>query len=398
MQGLIRSIIQKIIGEQLPDSARMERQRDHANAANTQPDPGPEAVVKAHAQWLCAAQDTSASHDGGVARDFSLIKGWASSYPETTGYIIPTMIDLAKWLKDDSYHARARKMLDWCVSIQFPEGGFQGGKIDAQPRVPVTFNTGQILLGLAAGAREYKHPVYHDAMLRAAGWLRDTQDTDGCWRKHPTPFANFGEKAYETHVAWGLFEAERIAPGQGFAEAGLRQVKWALTKQHPNGWFESNCLNGSDNPFTHTIGYVLRGILEAYLLTPDDTLLAAATRTADSLVSVVAPDGRLAGRLDANWKATADYVCLTGSVQIAHCLFILHQLQKKQSYLEAGKRLNSYVRRTVQMDGPAGQRGGLKGSFPVDGEYGRWEYLNWAAKFSIDANLLEIELCSTNTH
>ena len=36
--------------------------------------------------------------------------------------------------------------------------------------------------------------------------------------------------------------------------------------------------------------------------------------------------------------------------------------------------------------------GGVKGSFPVDGDYGAWAYLNWAAKFCIDANLLELEL------
>ena len=42
------------------------------------------------------------------------------------------------------------------------------------------------------------------------------------------------------------------------------------------------------------------------------------------------------------------------------------------------------------MDGPEGIRGGVKGSHPVDGGYGPFEYLNWAAKFSIDANLIEL--------
>ena len=42
--------------------------------------------------------------------------------------------------------------------------------------------------------------------------------------------------------------------------------------------------------------------------------------------------------------------------------------------------------------GDKGTRGGIKGSFPVDGDYGRFEYLNWACKFFIDANLLEKEV------
>ena len=40
--------------------------------------------------------------------------------------------------------------------------------------------------------------------------------------------------------------------------------------------------------------------------------------------------------------------------------------------------------------------GGVKGSFPVDGGYGTYEYLNWAAKFTIDANVKELALSGPN--
>lgn len=359
--------------------------------------PHPEApsrlvTINAALVWLCAAQDNSASADGGVARDYSLLKGWATSYPETTGYIIPTFIELANRSGNDELHQRARRMLDWCVSIQFPDGGFQGGKIDATPKVPVTFNTGQILLGLSAGAKQYADPRYINAMNKAAAWLRDDLLEDGCWRNHPTPFAASGEKAYETHVAWGLFEADRVAPGNGYGEAGLRQLDWALTKQAENGWFASNCLTDPKAPLTHTIGYVLRGVIEGYLFSRRPDLLSAACNTADGLLAALEADGRLSGRLDSNWKGAADYVCLTGSVQIAHCLFLLYRETGDQQYLDQGKKLTSFVRRTIRLDGPEGMQGGIKGSFPLNGDYGQWEYLNWAAKFFIDANLLEMEI------
>lgn len=373
----------------LPAAARMERLSDRRGLPAI--DPGPHAVVKACTAWLCAAQDHSSSHDGGVARDYSLLTGWSSSYPETTGYIIPSMIALAQRTGDAALHGRARRMLDWCVAIQFPQGGFQGGKIDSLPRVPVTFNTGQILLGLAAGVEAYG-AAYQDAMQRAARWLRDSQDADGCWRRHPTPFAGPGDKAYETHVAWGLFEADRIAPGHGYGAAGLRQVDWALSKQRCNGWFESNCLDNPLLPLTHTIGYALRGLLEAHRFAGRADLLDAAVRTATGIANAVAADGYLAGRLDPDFQPGADYACLTGSVQNAHCLFLLYRLTGERRYLDAGRRLNRYVRRSISIDGPAHARGGVKGSFPVDGDYGAWAYLNWAAKFCIDANLLELEL------
>lgn len=350
-------------------------------------------AINAAATWLCRAQDNSTSSDGGVARDYSLLKGWSSSYPETTGYIIPTFIDLANRTGNEDFHRRAKMMLDWCVEIQFPEGGFQGGLIDSVPKVPVTFNTGQILLGLSAGAREYATSPYISAMHNAAAWLRDSLGEDGCWHNYPTPFAAPGEKAYETHVAWGLFEAERISPGNGYGDAGLRQVEWALAKQLPNGWFASNCLTNPNAPLTHTIGYVLRGVIEAYLLTRRQDLLEAACRTADALIAIVEADGRLPGRLNANWQGTVDYVCLTGSLQVAHCLFLLfRETGGNQKYFEQGKKLTSFVRRTIRLDGSEGQLGGIKGSYPVDGEYGTWQYLNWAAKFFVDVNLLEMDI------
>jgi hypothetical protein len=146
----VRETLRRWRGElALTAAARAERRRDAAGLPER--DPGIDPVVAGAAEWLGRAQDCSASGDGGVARDFGLRSGWATSYPETTGYIVPTMLAVADRLEDATYRERARRMLEWLVSIQLPGGGFQGGRIDARPIVPVTFNTGQILLGLAAG-------------------------------------------------------------------------------------------------------------------------------------------------------------------------------------------------------------------------------------------------------
>ena len=356
-------------------------------------DPGPHAVVDASIRWLCRAQDMSATRDGGVARDYSLLRGWNSSYPETTGYIVPTFLDCARRLGDETLRHRARRMLDWLTATQFPEGGIVGGMIDSTPRVPVTFNTGQVLVGLAAGVRELGES-YREPMNRAATWLRDTLDADGCWRRYPTPFAAAGEKAYETHVSWGLFEAARIEPDLGYGEAGLRQVDWALGKQRPNGWFDKCCLKVDSAPLTHTIGYALRGIIEAYRYAPSERLLESATRLANALADIQEPSGRLYGRYDAAWRPTVSWACLTGVAQIAICWLLLDGLTGERRYRTAALNANRYVRRTIILDGDPDLCGGVKGSFPIDGEYGAFQYLNWAAKFSIDANLLEIDLAS----
>jgi hypothetical protein len=372
---------------QISPAARAERRRDRLGLPTQ--DPTIERAVEEAINWLSRAQDCSCSQDGGVARHFSLLTGWSTSYPETTGYIIPSILGYARWRQNQALRQRAKTMLDWLISVQRPDGSFQGGLIDSKPAVPVAFNTGQILLGLASGVREFGEE-YRSAMCRAADWLVEVQDRDGSWRTHSSPFAAPGPKTYHTHVAWGLLEAARVEEKKPYAQAALANVHWALGLQRENGWFDRCCLTDDSRPLTHTLGYALRGAIEAYRFTENARVLAACRKTADGLLRAVRTDGFLPGRLRPDWSGAVSWACLTGSLQIAHCWLLLFQHTGNVRYRHAACAANRYVRRTMNLDGPPGIRGGIKGSFPVDGEYGQYEYLNWAAKFFIDSNLLEI--------
>ncbi len=388
-KAVLNPVLAYIEFSRLPAAAKRAVRDDAAGPSAF--DPGPMAAIEAALGWLARAQDCSRSRDGGVARDYSLLTGWASSYPETTGYIVPTILQQAARRHDPALRERGRRMLDWLVSIQHPEGGFSGGIVDQGSVLPVTFNTGQILLGLAAGTAVFGDK-YRTAMRQAADWLSGTLDSDGCWRRYRTPFASQDDKTYETHVSWGLFEAARVDGNTHWAEAGLRQVRWALTKQRPNGWLESCCLENPSRPLTHTLGYALRGIVECWRFSRDAEFLAAARRLADGLATAQRPDGRLPGKLKSDWSAAVPWVCLTGTAQIAHSWLILYGETGEQRYRAAGFAANAFVRRTLAYVGSDEIRGGVKGSFPIDGDYGRFQYLNWAAKFLIDSNQAEDDI------
>ena len=284
---------------ELPAVAKVARKQDRKGLQTS--DPGLSRAIDECLGWLERAQDNSPSEDGGVSRHYSLLSGWGSSYPETTGYIVPTMVECAERRGRRDLLDRAEAMLDWLVRIQLPEGGFQGGLIDSTPVVPVIFNTGQILIGLASGVSHFG-PKYSDAMCRAADWLVKTQESDGSWRKHISPFVEPGQKAYHTHVAWGLFQAAAVAGRDSYAEAAKRNVRWALTLQKENGWIRNCCLTDPVVPLTHTIGYCLRGIVEAYLATGESDFLDASRKTADGLLGALGDNGFLAGRLDKDWN------------------------------------------------------------------------------------------------
>ena len=81
----------------------------------------PRAVYeRALVDWLKRAQD--AAEGGGVAAFYDFNGGWSAGYPETTGYIIATCLEAAERLGDAELRNRARRMADWEVGIQLPEG------------------------------------------------------------------------------------------------------------------------------------------------------------------------------------------------------------------------------------------------------------------------------------
>lgn len=354
-------------------------------------DPGIDAAVSACLDWILLAQEKSASADGGVARHYSLVDGWGASYPETTGYIIPTLLSNAARRQDARLEAAAVRALKWLTAVQFPNGAFSGSHIRASVLEAVVFDTGQILLGLAAGVAKFG-VAYEDSMHRAARWLMQVQDADGVWR-HPNPFSMPGDHIWETHVAWGLLEACRVSGVAEYGEAGMRNIRWAVSRQLENGWYQDCGLGYDENePLTHTLAYTLRGIIEGYRFSRDPDLLKAAITSAEGLLSAFDPENGLPGRLDKNWKGTVPWICLTGQSQTALCWMLLHQETGDIRYLDAAVAANRYVRRTLRMEGPPALRGGVKGSFPVHGDYCRFQFINWACKFLIDACDLEADL------
>lgn len=145
-----------------------------------------------------------------MARDYCLVKEWSASQPETTGNIIPTVLEHSRTAGDTRMLERSLRMADWLVSVQCHDGSLRGGKVKSTPIVPPTLKTGQILLGLAANRLQTAR--YLEPMRRAADWLAATQDANGCGRRFASPFVDAGERVYDRHVDWVLFEAARIDP------------------------------------------------------------------------------------------------------------------------------------------------------------------------------------------
>src|SRR3989338_806505 len=85
--------------------------------------------LEAAYRWICSAQD--ATPDDGVAAWYDLIRGWSASYPETTGYIIPTLLTYASVMAEPGARNRAIRMADWEIDVQLPTGAVRSGTLTA---------------------------------------------------------------------------------------------------------------------------------------------------------------------------------------------------------------------------------------------------------------------------
>lgn len=167
-------------------------------------------------------------------------------------------------------------------------------------------------------------------------------------------------------------------------------MAWTLRQEHGEGWFDHNCLNDNDAPLLHTMAYTSRGLLECGVILSDQSYIDAASRTADCLVSRLRKNGSIAGRFNRKWQASATWSCLTGVAQMSLVWQRLYEVTGNEEYIEAARKANVFLRgRQDTTNRNPGIRGGIAGSYPITGDYGKYRFLNWAAKFYVDALMRE---------
>lgn len=345
-----------------------------------------EIHLKLAADWLIRSQ--KAQNDGGSSSHFS-VNGWEQSFPETTGYIIPSLIQYAHYAEDNSYLDAAIRMGEFLLDVQLDSGAFQGGNMSAEKKVPTLFNTGQILLGLCALAKETRDDRWTKAASRAGNWMCEVQDEDGCWRKGLSPYADQTPHAYNVRAAWSLLELNEIDPNPDYLSCNRKNVEWTLSRQNEKGWFADNSFYKNQDPFTHNIGYVFRGILESGLKTNQEDWINRVKIGIDQLIQKMHPRGSFFARYDAHWNSSDSSSCLTGNVQLGIILGKLHLLFGDEKYADSLRRINNYHKSLQFTSGNENTKGALKGSHPFWGNYCPYSYPNWSTKFLLDALLME---------
>ena len=346
-----------------------------------------EEALRAVIGWVRDAQRP----DGGIAAYYSLLSGYAESYPEVTGYLIPTLYDFGHLAADEDALHIAERAAHWLLSLQMSSGAFPGG-LHGQPSAPSVFNTGQVLQGLVRAHAESGNSEFLRSALAAGDWLSGQQREDGAWAG-PGAYQE-APHTYYTMVAWALTQLARSGGNDRHASAVERNLNWVLPQFRSSGWIDGINLQGYPT-FLHFIAYVIQGVLECGILLGRGDAVAAASKSAWVLLRRFETNKRLAGAYAEDFKVGQAFACLTGNAQMSCVWLRLFEITGDLRYLNAGLKMNELVKRLV----PAGRRhgvvGGVAGSYPGWGSYQPMRYISWGCKFLADALMLEQRLMRT---
>jgi hypothetical protein len=377
----------RLIAQPLADARERKIRAPLYSALHTNCDPG--LHLRESAEWLGRAQDHG--EDRGFSYGTVFGDGFRASYPETTGYIICTFLDLATFYGADEYRRRAIEAGDWESKIRMPSGAVMGGIHNGNP-TPAMFNTGMVLLGWAALHHHTGADRFATSGRRAGKWLFECQEPDGNWIRGNSQFANSRSTVHNVKAAWELAEMGFAIGERAFIDAAVKNAEFAVSRQASNGWFADCCLSDADRPLLHTIAYTMQGLIGIGRIANRPDLIDAAQRAAKPLKHLMDVQGFIPGRIDRSFNGSAEWCCLTGSAQTSVVWTELERVKGNSSYGSAADVVNQYLMARHDVSSPDPSiRGGLAGSWPVWGQYGQYQILNWATTFFADALLMRMQ-------
>lgn len=353
--------------------------------------------LKATIKWLERALGSCKGL--GVSAGYTFQFGWLPAYPETTGYIIPTIFDYYYYCKDKRYFDMAVSMAEWELEIQLENGAIPNGyagkdqaKFFLAEKQPTIFNTGMVMLGWNRAYKETKNEEFLDASKRAGDWLVSVQEDKETWKRWHTPIPNVSElHTYYTKVSQALIELYGITKDKSYLDCASRHLNWALSQQKENGWFKNNSFQKGTQPLLHNIVYAIEGFLFSGIMLENTVFIQAAIKPAEALLKKFEISKKpLKATYDEDWTSDDNYECLTGEAQIAFIWLKIYEITKDARFLSSALKMNDNIKTTQKLNGFAnGIRGGIKGSQPIFREYATFRYVNWAAKYFCDSLMLE---------
>lgn len=343
-------------------------------------------LIDAHLHFILKSID--ANKGMGSSAFYSRLRhpvgGWAEAYPETTGYIIPTLLQAEKQL-GISLKSYVQSCIYWLSEeVQMSSGAFPS--LYSGNEKESLFNSAQIALGFLAYTEHF--PSDEKILLSELDLLNwfvenvDKVDADIHYKKDFVP-------SYYTRVVWPCLLLAKKYKHRVLKDKAFHLLDVIINRSLGEGDFPRDAGFSGDKAFSHTIAYTIRGLLEINELYPNEEREEILNRLVQGQMKAIdEAGGKMAGSYDLNWKGDYSFRCLTGEYQWAIIFLRMYGREGEQVFLQ-------YAERLLEEDFSSNilfPIGAVYGSKPFWKSYMRFKAPNWAAKFGLDALLLHKKL------
>ncbi|MBZ0312898.1 glycosyltransferase [Clostridium butyricum] len=280
------------------------------------------------------------------------------SYPEVTGYYIPTLM---KW----GFRDIALDYTKWLCSIQKDDGSWY----DTNNKEPYVFDSAQILKGLLSVRNMYPEVDYN--IKKGCDWILSNMQNDG---RLITPSKELWDESQCSELIHLYCLSPLIEAGKQLKINSYRQAAEKIAKYYINNYKEEIL---DFNILSHFYAYIMEALC-------DIGMKELAKEAMEKVAGIQREDGMVPAYKDVNW------VCSTGLFQFAIVWYKLGEIERGNKALDYAIRLQN-------------NSGGWYGSYTTIDTlkdmdikeyptYFETSEISWAVKYFLDALYYKFKL------
>ncbi len=340
---------------------------------------GKDKLVNALCQNLSWLEKSILRNKGNGSSAYRNVFGvWSHVYPETTGYIIPTLLKAAGFLHEEKWDKISQTLIDYLLSIQNDDGSFwQTNK----NKTPFVFDSSQILLGLCS--YNSKDNRVSQAIKKSQNWLLGQLNNDGQFVDHN--FTRAYNPSYYSRIIWAILFADKRLNTKPDPKS-IAALNRILNLQNENGSFNDCGFLPEQAALSHPLIYTLRGLWESGQLLQNNAILESVENSTLALLDAVEQhDGQLAGSYDSGWTGDYSFICAAGNAQL---VTLLMKMSRNTDFSIGPSIIETLMMPLLNNQKKYwGNNYAIPSSIPLYGKYQRFKFTNWTQKFFCDALL-----------
>lgn len=344
--------------------------------------------------WIKHGQENN--KDGGIPAYYNIKTGYSYSYPETSGYILVSLLEMLNSGLDNFsiINSEINQVIDEIFKYLLEQQNTDGGwGHPGEKNQSMVFDTCQILEGFSSLLSNSKFAFREQILLsiyQSKKFLLSNFQENGFINEALFPGKCY---AYQARSAAILIELGISMNDSELIRIGSAASNYAFNARSKNGFYLSTGnLLGESKPITHFVAYTLEGILRSGIALNRLDMIESVVEVMKILNKSFAKKNIMGIAINTKWKSIGSNELLSGLSQFSIINWILYDLTRESSYKDYAILMNKKVKKSIDLTSQAmGIRGGVKSCEPFSRKYYPDCYLNWALKFFLDAIMCEMK-------